>query len=72
MRHLKRFRTWLGYVYCAALALRQQRDQKNQYQIYDKAAERLPASDLTIDSTAVELEPRCRLDSMLRNCQACR
>lgn len=57
MRHLKRFRTWLGYVYCAALALRQQRDQKNQYQIYDKAAERSPADALAIDSTAIELEP---------------
>jgi hypothetical protein len=56
MRHLKRFRTWLGYVYCAALALRQQRDQKNQYRIYDKAAERLPADSLAIDPAAVEFE----------------
>jgi hypothetical protein len=56
MRHLKRFRTWLGYVYCAALALRQQRDQKNQYTIYDKEAERQPASSLPIESTAAEFE----------------
>ena len=57
MRHLKRFRTWLGYVYCAALALRQQRDQKNQYRIYDKEAERLPASSLAIEPAAQEFEP---------------
>ena len=56
MRHLKRFRTWLGYVYCAALALRQQRDQKNQYRIYDKEAERLPANSLAIEPAAEEAE----------------
>ena len=57
MRHLKRFRTWLGYVYCAALALRQQRDQKNQYRIYDKEAERLPANSLASEPAAEATEP---------------
>lgn len=64
MRHLKRLQTWLGYIYCAALALRQQREQ-NQFRIYGRAPEELPANSSAVDSSSNESEAAipCSLES---------
>src|SRR5437868_5240834 len=55
MRHLKRFRTWLGYIYCAAWALREQREQ-NQFRIYERAVEKPQANSSAIDCASIESE----------------
>lgn len=57
MRHLKRFRNWLGYVSCAAWALGQQLVEKNRYRIYQRAAEESTDKSSSMAAALVESEP---------------